>query len=370
MPKCIYCLKDDLSTTFNSREHVIPKSLGRFAPLNPTISGRVCDNCNSLFSPLEVNFTEDTYEGVFGQRLNIDNRGSIIIRDVNYKIERVSGFGEGFFMKMFPFLECKDGKIVPILKSQIKFKRRSGGYRIFFPETLENLPKGTKRFKRIINDLRNLDQKGISIFAENRQELESIIKLLHSLGIKYKEKKSYFNETKKGDKILVDEKYTCSINKDVARVIAKIAFNYFAYCAMRSDCRDVLFLKEFDDVRNFIHSGDGGEMKDFILSISEESILKEERDEKKRFIAHFITFLQEEGRLYARVTFFGLPPVYKINFGVLPKELNRSNFGCGHVFNPFDHTIYNLSQMPFNQLTEDQIQVSFGLFKSILNRDK
>jgi hypothetical protein len=131
MARCIYCLKDGSSATFTKREHVIPASLGSFTPLNPTLvarDGLVCDECNgSIFSPLETMFMEDTLEGIQGQRLNIQNRNSVTIRGNHFKIEQLSGFGPDFFKQMFFFLKPQDGKIVPVLKDQIKLRRFQGG---------------------------------------------------------------------------------------------------------------------------------------------------------------------------------------------------------------------------------------------------
>lgn len=366
MAKCIYCLKDEDLTSFNSKEHVIPKSLGRFTPLNPTIGGGiVCDNCNSLFSPLEANFLEDTLEGIFSQRIDIAERGSLIARDDNFKIERLSGFGESFLKEMFVFLEYKDGEYVPVLKNQIKLKRKSGGYRIFFPEALSSIKKGSKRFKKIAEDLRKLDQKDMAIFAENKKEVKECIELLHEFGVNYKEKNCHFTQMKPGDEVLIDEQYTCTLNKDIGRVIAKIAFNYFAYCAMQDGREDILYTEHFNDIRKYIHNGEGDGVRNFIPSLSEKPFLQNEKGEPKLIMGHLINFSSESRRIYAQINFFGLQPIYKINLGTLPPELNVINFGCGHAFNPFANTLCNLSQTEPSLLTEEQIRLSFGLLKRI-----
>ncbi len=366
MAQCIYCLKNDAETTFNSREHVIPKNLGRFDS-SPTISGNiVCDSCNSKFGVLETIFTEDTYEGVYGQRLSVMGRGSVTARNNLHKIDRTSGFGEGFFTEMFPFLEFKDGKVVPVMKDQIKFKLKKGaGYRIFFPEALKAVPRGTKRFRKLVADLRKLNQKDISIFVETKEKLKDAIKLLHSYGIKYKEKKSHHKQFKPGDKIFIEEHYENTITIDMARILAKIAFNYFAYCAIQDGREDILFSPNFERTRTFIYNGTGANVKDIVPSISEDPILKEEIDEGKRLLAHFVNFLPDNSRVVIRMTFYGLPTVYKIDLGDLPQELNTNNFGCGHAFNPFTHKIINLTQAQPKTLTKESIKLSFGLTKRV-----
>ncbi|MEX0909751.1 MAG: hypothetical protein WDZ75_00475 [Candidatus Paceibacterota bacterium] len=319
-----------------------------------------------MFSPLETVFTEDTYEGIYGQRLNVMGRGSVTARNNLHKIDRTSGFGGGFFTEMFPFLEFQNGRVVPVMKDQIKLKLKDGaGYRIFFPEALQAIPRGTKKFSKLAEDLKKLEQKDISIFVETKEKLQEVIKLLHSYGVKYKEKKSHYKQFKPGDKILVEENYENKITVDMVRVLAKIAFNYFAYCAIQDEQENVLFFSNFERIRTFIHSGTGATTKDIIPSISEDPILKEEIDEGKRLIAHFINFLPDNGRVVVRMTFYGLPVVYKVDLGDIPDVLNTNNFGCGHAFNPFKGEILNLSQIPVTDPEDDRLRLSFGLFKRI-----
>jgi len=51
--KCIYCLKDESHVQFNSKEHVIPRTIGGKHTLD---KGIVCDRCNNRFSGLEKKF--------------------------------------------------------------------------------------------------------------------------------------------------------------------------------------------------------------------------------------------------------------------------------------------------------------------------
>lgn len=359
--RCIYCLKHNKETTFNSREHVIPRCLGRFEPINPSIKGDiVCDECNKRFSPLETNFTEDSYEGVVGQRFNLQGNNSVTVREKQFKIVRESGFSGDFFKDMFPFLELKDNKIVAVPKNQIKINRVSGGCRIFLPEALNAIPRGSKKFIKLSKDLQKLNQKDMMIFAENQIGLDKIISLLNEFGVKYKEKESRNEQI--DPNIRINERYEISINFEIARVLAKIAFNYFAYCAVQEGMPSILYKNDFNKLRTFVHACTGAEVKEIVVSISEEPILKEEAVQKKRLIAHLINFLPEDGALFTRMTFFGLT-IYKVKLGTLPEELNVKNFGCGHAFNPFDYRVVNLSQNQNLKTTRKELIKTFGLFK-------
>lgn len=365
MPRCVYCLEDETQTSFNKREHIIPSSMGRFTPLNPTIKGDVvCDVCNgTIFSPLETNFIEDTYEGVMSKMLNLDGSGSVRIRGKNFKIEQVSGLGEDFLDEMFYFLKWENNRIVADLKRQIKLRNYDGGFQVFLPEAMKQIKKDSSKFNKVKDNLKKLKREDIKIFAESPEAIKEIVELLKEFGVNYKEKESKGKLLSPNDKFELKQEYTCKIDKNIARVFAKIAFNYFSYCAMQDNMKTVLYKTEFDEIRQFVHTGSNVSHKKIIPSFHEEPILLKERLENKRLIAHMISFLQEDGNIVARMTFFGLPQIYKIILGKIPLELNKNNFGCGHAFSPFTRGIYNLSQQSVENPTEDEVRLSFGLFK-------
>jgi hypothetical protein len=370
MSKCIYCFKDERETTFVSREHVIPQCLGTFTPLNPTIKGNiVCDSCNTkVLSPLETYLMEDTFEGFQAQRLNLNGRNSITMRNENFKVEVKSGLKHEFFNRMIFPLKPKDGKIVPYLKTQVKFNGLGGIYcRVFFPEALKEIKKDSSLFKKISDDMKKLSQKDICVFAETHKEMDEIISLLKDYGVNYKEKERYDEPFKDGkDKFELNEDYSCAINHTTGRVLVKIALNYFAYCCMQDSMEDILFLKNFDQIREYAFAGKGN-MKDFIVSINEEPITYEEKQSGKRFISHIINFVEEDGFIVLRMTFFGCQAIYKIILGKIPNSITTPDFGCGHFFNPFSKEIINIINKPTPvNLTDNDVRLTFGLQKRFI----
>jgi len=124
--------KDNLQTTFNNREHIIPQFLGKFSPLNPLFKGDiVCDQCNNEFSPLETNFKEDSEEGIYGQMLNIQGNNSVRLRGKNIELKFTSGMESNFFNNIFPFLRWNRDKFVIEIKPQVQLKNYEGIYQIF-----------------------------------------------------------------------------------------------------------------------------------------------------------------------------------------------------------------------------------------------
>lgn len=367
MNSCIYCLRDALQTSFTGKEHILPSLLGSFTPLNPTFLAEdqmVCDACNTrVFSRLETIFAEDTGEGVYAQRLCLGARKSVILRGQRFSIARIQGFGDAFFDSMFLFLEHTENGARVVLRDQIKVRRFEDGYRVFLPEALEALTPGSSEFKRIAEALQRATPADISVFAKSTETHTRIIDLLRTFGVDYRHKEPRWHPITPGRPDFIEEIHEGEIDKDVGRVIAKIAFNYFSYCALQSRKRALLLSSNFSSLRAFV--GDGqGDVKDTIPSFNEPPILQDERDRGQRIVAHMVSFLPEGRKIVARLTFFGLH-VYKVVLGDLPAELSRDDFGCGHIFDPFGGRILNLVQRPPPNADENELRATFGLFKRI-----
>lgn len=370
MARCFYCLQDGKQTTFNNREHVIPQSLGTFSPLNPLFKGDlVCDRCNSSFSALETNFNEDSEEGIYGQMLNIEGSNSVRLRGRNVKLKFDSGLGSDFFNDIFPFLKRVEDKLVIEIKPQVHFKNYEEVYQIFLPEALRKIKKDSSNFKRVKDRISKLDKKDIRIFAGANHEgdndnFSEIVTLMKDFGVDYKEKEKQFSkfEDRKDNQFGVEME--CTVNAEIGRVLAKIAFNYFAYCAEQEQRKDILFGEWFNKIRNFISGDTTIPLKDIVISVDKNVILNEERNQKHRLLAHIIVFEEVNGNIIARETFWG-KRVYEIAIGEFPNGFSTINFGCGHVFDPFGKNLYNLSQKPKPEMTKEDLRATFGLFKRV-----
>lgn len=366
MAKCIYCLKDGTETAFLTKEHVIPQSLGTFTPLNPNIKGDVvCDSCNTeILSPLEANFIEDSMEGFFAQRLNLNNRNSVTMKNDNFKVDTNSGFGHDFFNQMVFPLRPENEKLVPYPKTQVKFRGLGGqSCRVFFPEALKQIKKDSKYFQKLSSDMKKLSQKDMCIFAETHDDMDEVIALLKDYGVTYNEKERHHMPFEEGEKYELTEDYSCTVNHDIGRVLAKIAMNYFAYCCMQEGQESLLFLPNFDPIRNYIFKGEG-KMRDFIVSVNEDPITYEENQSKKRIVSHVINFVEEKGIVVSKMTFFGCPAIYKIILGKMPDGISTESFGCAHLFDPFSKRVINMANKPTPvELTPEQIRTTFGIQK-------
>ncbi len=366
MARCIYCEKND-GVTFNGREHVVPQLMGVFEN-NLTLIRQVCDNCNSkIFNPLETKFKEDTEEGISLQMFNLPGSCQIRIRGNNVKTDFSPGLGDAFFNEMFPFFQYQENSWKIVFLPQIKIKRYGdNGYLILLVDKLKEFSDSRlSKFKKL---LVGVQSKDISIFAggDNATKspgLEEAIEILKKLGIEYKEGKRVFAPIDKTDPnkrfgISMD----CTVNKDVARVITKIAFNYFAYCAISENRGDILFHPNFSTIKGYIVGKTDLPVKQVITKLDSDTIIYDEKINNARFMGHTIIFDEENGNLISKISFLG-KRIYTVNLGVMPDELKQHNFGCGHLFDPINKKIYQLTQNP-NKWGSDMVP-GFGLYKKI-----
>lgn len=367
MSKCIYCLKTESETVFKGEEHIIPQCLGG-KPF-PTITKEfICSNCNSvILSGLETEFKQDSFEGVFGQMLGIGDSGSVWIRGKNMNINTVAGFGDKFFDEMFPFLKIENNTPVVDLVGQLKVRNKYDGFQVFPLATLEKVKNaGSKRkFKEIKERLSKASLKDLALFAGSEDgttdSIDSFIELLKEYGVNYKEKERKHMPSEQVQDKAFEVEWECKIENNLMRVIAKIAFNYFAYCSICEGkyYQDLLMGDDFNAIRNFIIYGKGS-WRDFVKFSDNKAILNIEGNGEKRVLVHTILFANNNGKIMARVSLFGRW-IYEVTISKYPLNLIQSNFGCGHVFEPFGRTVHAISPIPnsINRLSDR----GYGWFK-------
>lgn len=369
MNKCIYCEKDGTSVTF-TREHVIPEMLGIFDN-NLTLIGCVCSECNTgLFGSLETRFKEDTDEGIHCQRVNFADSYQIRVRNKNYKMSTELNLGEAFFNETFPFLKFTNDTWQITFLPQIKIRGYAGeGYMIFLIEDIKKLPRDGRKFEKLKNILKGVQSTDVSIFTyggddpQNR-ELNEAIELVKELGVPYKPgtQKSVPPADKSSEPIRHGEiSIEGRIESDTARVLAKIAFNYFAYCARKSGHEAILFHPNFSKIKSYILGNTDIPLKDIIIEQpTQVGIIVDEREEGNiRLVGHTVVFENMNGNIISKVSFMGRL-VYTILIGITPDELNKLDFGNGHIFDPIHKKIYGLTKNETRRGSEEVL--NFTLF--------
>jgi len=365
---CIYCCKNQNEATFIGVEHVMPRLMGKFEN-NPTLIKQVCDSCNSkVFNKLENTFKEDTEEGIFYQMFNFEKSFQIRIKYNLVKTKFSAGLGDDFFNEIFPFFDYQDGDWKVVFLPQIKIKKYGDdGFIILLVDLLKKHRPGSSKFQAIKNFLAGTKGEDIAIFAGSNEEtddskLQDAKDLLSSLGIIYNEKKKKYISVDKDRKDQFVISMDGSIGNDVGRVIAKIAFNYFAYCAVQSGNSEILFHENFSRIKSYILGEIDHPIKEVITSISNEPIIFEEKINNMRHVGHVVTFGEKNGNIISEVSFLG-KRVYTLSLGLILPELRKANFGSGHLFDPINKKVMGLTQ---NFLKwGNGVEIGFGLFNRI-----
>lgn len=359
---CIYCGKSRNTNT----EHVIPRLMGKFIN-TPTIIGFVCIFCNSeVFKKLENEYKIDTPEGITYQMFNFDDKYKIRIRGRRVEMICDAGFKDKFFDDMFPFLKVENGKIGVDAKPQIKVKRQNGYYEVYLIDKLEKYKNNEKVFNSIKEEFKGTESKNISIFtwadhANDETHMKAAKDLVKEYGIVYKEGQGkYASFDQKNQRFWVTQ--NCTVDRTIARVIAKIAFNYFSYCAISDEKIDVLYSPFFLKIKAFILGDESIPLKEVVVNLKQDPILIYDKEKNTRFVAHQIVFYEKNGCIFSELTFMGRM-VYEVNLGFIPFELNLKEFGSGHLFDPASGRISQLTQ---NRKKEGTMEnPNYGLFQRV-----
>jgi hypothetical protein len=316
---CIYC---GLQEDFNI-EHVIPQFLGTFFPVNPKLlprDGLVCRQCNSMtFSALEAEFKEDSWEGITGQQLNILGSNSVKIRGKNVKMECFAGMGDSFFDDIFPFLKLENERFVVDIKPQIKVRNYGGedGYQIFPLVNLKrikdvSIQSKTKLdyYNKVKKKLKMAGSGNIAIFtfgnsATDDVQLDDAKTLLKDYGVDYRENEKKFIPTPKPGSTQFGVKMQCTITQNIFRFVAKVAFNYFAYCSLQERKQSILYQDSFNNIRRFVLGDTRVRRQDVVVEVSDDPITIHEKISGNRFVSHIVIIYLENGFVYSKLSFFG-----------------------------------------------------------------
>lgn len=374
MQRCIYCLIEKEDECFN-REHVMPESFGLFENA-PVLHGTVCKVCNSeVFQLLEHEFKEDTDAGVFCQmfsRLIKRKPTQVRIRCKNTQLKKSFSMLDDFFSDVFPFFMIEGGYIKVAFVPQVIVQKPN--FTAYIPiDVLELARTDTKLRKKLVSLLTpDLERKDIKIFGGadspegGAEMLRQTAAHLADYGITYvpDEAKNKYSELGDVTQQQFNMKYQVTLTSEAARVLAKIAFNYFAKCAQDAETHDLLFASEFDPLRAFIRGDSTLELKDVITSVELKAIVKDLDGDDASLVMHVINFEAVNGDLIAKICFFG-GTVFTINMGKVPSGFNRAEFGCGHAFFPIERKICPLSANPARVGDTYSVATSFGLFNRL-----
>ena len=245
MPRCIYCSEDKPLSAFNTG-HVMPKMLGRFRGF-PTLHDAECRDCNQYFGDhVEIVLGRDSHEGL--QRLALGQKPAA--RTWEYRghlVELTIPPGspwEGARLSIGP---SPDGRTIVInLVPQIGVRREVEPRWTFLDEAAFRaaddafLGLGPHKARMLFR-----------ILANDESSFERLLDLMRQRVPGFHIDAPLPPPPVQDGQL--DVQIVGTVDKVLARAIAKIAFNYLA---LQAGSRFVLD-PEFDPVRRFIRHGDG-----------------------------------------------------------------------------------------------------------------
>ena len=328
MPQCVYCLDEKGDEHFRKVEHVLPQSFGTFEN-NFTLRGTVCDECNQYFgNHLELALARDTYEG--NSRFTYGVKDPDEFRPFGRSSRIIMRLGEGPFEGAYAFREYSSeaGEVVLQPLPQVGFLSAAGKYEYFLPDDIPT----QERLKERGFNLK--DQRSICGIAVDEATLRA---KLTEKGIEFKHHGDLV-PPEKSQSILCEVEGT--IDQQIFRAIAKIAFNYLLYWA-----RPEFLLEEpFDPVRRYIRYG---ERPGYILvAVREKAILADEPVVGERRLGHLITsnWAQDGISIVGQVSLFNWV-TYCVSL-LRDYSGERGDVKRGHFFDVSNRRISELETRP------------------------
>jgi len=138
--------------------------------------------------------------------------------------------------------------------------------------------------------------------------------------------------------------------------MAKIAFNYFAYCAKESNQRGILFRPAFNRIREYILE-DKSKLEAVTIDEQKQAILYNERNSQRRVAAHIATFKRKGNRIISEITILN-QIIYRVDLGLYPFRIDFPGFGCGHLFEPFGGKILRLGLSPIPVIRTNEFSLT------------
>lgn len=356
---CIYCKKQKGDTEFSLKrgDEIIPRFLGRFGwSFGNDV---VCKQCNNKLSKAETIFKEGSIAGIHSAVYGIDNkRASIRVRKERINWTVSSRNGEiGVFKDIFPFVKLPDSNTRP--RSIVILDHRDSKIKhILFVEKYASFAERqkTKNFQRRKESIGKFRQRfgklDISLFGDTKKgwTIEKIIKLLKDYDLNYNKRiEEGFEDKKRGTKWFID--YNENGDAETLRTPAKIAFNYFAFCAKKDNMLDILLGPNFDYIRRYVRHKE-------LPPVDYKPIFNYDKNPKDKRGIHIVSFQREKNFITSFVSLFNRFN-YRIVLGKYPFNTESGNFGCATAFNPFSREIMtSIYSSPYPKIGKPE----YGLF--------
>jgi len=305
------------SASFTKGEHVIPESFGKFEN-NFVLHKVVCDECNQYFGDnLEIDLARDTYEGSiarYDHGIKKPSEFKTIGKKSRIKIRVKEGPLKGSYE--YPIYMPQRGKICLEPLPQVGFLRAdSSGYDYFL---LDEIPSSIF-FNNEVHNISN--PKGILTIGCDHKTAEYALN-----------RKGYYFGPEEDHEVAYIHPGPSRVygknDRKIARAIAKIGFNYLAYC----EGAKFVLQNDFNPIRKYIRTGIEPGFP--FLRVSREAISPDEFLSGYRRKAHIIIahrYFLNVSAIFVSLSLFNWA-MYTIRLVENPSNKEKKILS-GHLFN-------------------------------------
>lgn len=327
MPECIYCKRSGIP--FN-REHVIPEAFGSYGSHTMVLNNAVCQECNStLGAEIDQVLSRDSYEALIRANSLPQGRGT----GERFQSRRAWGnlpYNESWGVVRGARFVIDWNTHRPKLLSQIIVHTREGAVHTFLAHEFSGADEAL---------LRDLPPGAIQIVGTDATEVEHLMELARSRGIRLRERETVSAPPAalQGDVHTVIEG---RIDTKTWRAIAKIAFNYLAF----HEGVGFVLSDRFDPIRNYIT---GVRTHRAMVRLLNAPILTEETYHLRAFEGHLVAYQPEYRSLRGKVSLYNSITYEVMLCGDLGLFLPLEK---GHAFDPVGSRASPLASTPFGLL--------------------
>lgn len=237
--KCIYC-KTDINNTNASIEHVFPQSFGC---TDEWVLDCVCEPCNNnLGGTIDRWLATDSLEAVRRMQIYGSKSGNRVrLKRLYIHLPEEEKYKQFQGANIWLDYDKKNNIVVP---AQVGLLNEQGKREFFTAEDLN--------LEGVVTIMKTLHLKDLRIIGPTQEAHDGMIELLKAKGVIKKYDKKEEGGLPEGviidnSKILIEGGST--IDRDVQRAIAKIAFNYLA----KTQSGPYVMHERFDEIRKFIN---------------------------------------------------------------------------------------------------------------------
>lgn len=328
-PRCVYC-NNHKPSCFTQKVHVLSQFMGNFQPDIYFQRDVVCDECNNkLGNSIEKHFAEKNFEGLIARlhlRRKKEKQSAVILYDAHllkfYFPQDLSIAYDPLFLLVKSAIDK-----IKLIKDPILLLKKDNLYAFIFAEEVSRVKSQ--------NEIRNLQcklepfKKGVGS-GEWVGDRDDSGKIVQSALVKLGLKANFSDEKINAQLKQIKSEFLAQqvIDKDAARFVAKIAFEYFVYCANKSGVFSNVFTEELKPIRNFIRKGNGDD-KNFV-SVADTSFISQTIKLENNH--YFLAFEVINGFLIGRVAFMDTIG-YTVFLGRSPFSFANNKIGNAHAFN-------------------------------------